>query len=191
MSEVGRRLQISVTPTTLIVGIIALGLLSIVTFTIGRGTTTTTTPTPLTARVSTRPPRPPLSPAEEAYMRALWPIHGDVERSLMRMSLGQILYKTEDLSRAELQTRIEQALVTYRGAEARIRALEPPASVRSDHEQYLAAVRLFQESASEALGLFKDGREEHLLAAYPKSQEGSNKIREVGGKFWPNEFPPN
>ena len=191
MSEVGRRLQISVTPTTLIVGIIAFGLLSILAFTIGRGMTTTTTPTPLTARVSTRPPRPPLSPAEEAYMRALWPIHGDVERSLMRMSLGQILYKTEDLSRAELQTRIEQALVTYRGAEARIRALEPPASVRSDHEQYLAAVRLFQESASEALGLFKDGREEHLLAAYPKSQEGSNKIREVGGKFWPSEFPPN
>lgn len=124
-------------------------------------------------------------------MRAMWPIHGDVERSLTRMSLGQILYKTDDLGRAELKTRIEQALVTYRGAETRIRALSPPTSLRGDHEQYLAAVRLFQESASEAIKMFKDGREEHLLAAYPKSQEGSDKIREVGGKFWPNEFPPN
>jgi hypothetical protein len=72
-----------------------------------------------------------------------------------------------------------------------MRALEPPASLRKDHEQYLAAVRLFQESAVEANKMFKDGQEDHLLAAYPKSQEGSDKIREVGGKFWPNEFPPN
>jgi len=43
----------------------------------------------------------------------------------------------------------------------------------------------------EANKMFKDGKEDHLLAAYPKSQEGSDKIREVGGKFWPNEFPPN
>ncbi len=124
-------------------------------------------------------------------MRAMWPIHGDVERSLMRASLGQILYKTNELSRAELKARMEQALTTYRGADTRIRALEPPASLRNDHEQYLAAVRLFEESAVEAIKMFKDGRDDHLLAAYPKSQEGSNKIREVGGKFWPSEFPPN
>jgi len=189
MSEARARLHIWMTPKTLILGIIGLGLLGILTFAVGREATTR--PMPASARPSARPPRPPLSPAEEAYMRELWPIHGDVERSVMRMTLGQILYKTQDLSRAELQKRIEQAQITYRGAETRIRALEPPASLRRDHEQYLAAVRLFQESASEAIKLFKDGRDEHLLAAYPKSQEGSDKIREVGGKFWPNEFPPN
>ena len=107
------------------------------------------------------------------------------------MSLGQILYKTGDLSRSELRARMEQSLATYREAEARILALEPPASLRGDHEQYLAAVRLFQQSALEAIKMFKDGREEHLLAAYPKSQEGSDTIMKVGGKFWPNEFPPN
>jgi hypothetical protein len=138
-----------------------------------------------------RPARPALSPAEEGYMRAMWPIHGDVERSLMRASLGQILYKTNDLSRGELQARMEQALTAYRGAETRMRALDPPATLRRDHEEYLRAVRLFQESAAEGLKMFTDGREDHLLAAYPKSQEGSDKIREVGGRFWPNEFPPN
>jgi hypothetical protein len=189
MSEAGAGVHLRMTSRMLILGITSLGLVGVLTFAVSRAVTST--PTPASTRLPTRPPRPALSPAEEAYMRAMWPIHGDVERSLMRMSLGQILYKTEDLSRAELKTRMEQALVTYRGAETRIRALEPPTSLRNDHEQYLTAVRLFQESAVEAIKMFKDGREDHLLAAYPKSQEGSDKIREVGGKFWPNEFPPN
>src|SRR5258705_13724394 len=161
----------------------------LLTFAVGRAETQTRAP--VAAKLAPQPARPAVTPAEEAYMRAMWPIHGDVERSLMRASLGQILYKTDDLSRAELKARMEQALTTYRGAETRIRALEPPASVRNDHEQYLVAVRLFQESAVEAIKMFKDGRDDHLLAAYPKSQEGSDKIREVGGKFWPSEFPPN
>jgi hypothetical protein len=162
------------------------------TFAVSRAVTPSPPPNiGVTARPSTRPARPALTPAEETYMRAMWPIHGDVQRSLMRASLGQILYKTNDLTRDELKARMEQALVTYRGAETRMRALQPPDSLRKDHETYLVAVRLFQESAVEANKMFADGREDHLLAAYPKSQEGSDKIREVGGKFWPNEFPPN
>jgi hypothetical protein len=154
---------------------------------------TTLTPPPSTAHSlsSARPARPALTAAEEQYIRELWPIHGDVERNTMRMSLGQIFYKTQDLGGPELKIRVEQALAAYRDAEARLRALEPPASLRSEHEEYLFAIRLFEASAVEVLKMFKDGREDHLLAAYPKSQEGSNKIREVGGKFWPNEFPPH
>ena len=173
----------------LLLGIASVIVVSVLTFAVSRAVTTT--PAPVVAKLAPQPARPAVTPAEEAYVRAMWPIHGDVERSLMRASLGQILYKTNELSRAELKTRMEQALVTYRGAETRMRALEPPASLRKDHEQYLAAIRLFQESAVEANKMFKDGKEDHLLAAYPKSQEGSDKIREVGGKFWPNEFPPN
>jgi hypothetical protein len=175
-------------PKMLILGAVFLGLVGILSFAVSRELTSSSQPA---ARPSLRPPRPPLSPAEEQYMRALWPVHGDVERSVMRMSLGQIFYKTKDLGRAELRTRVEQALATYRGAEARLLALDPPASLRGEHGEYLAAVRLFQESAVEVLKMFEDGRDDHMLAAYPKSQEGSNKIREVGGKFWPNEFPPN
>ncbi len=182
-----------ITPRMLVLGALFLGLVGIVTLALSReitsisrtGRTQSSTPPPA------HPTRPALTAAEEAYVRALWPIHGDVERSVMRVSLGQILYKTGDLSRSELRARMEQSLTTYREAETRILALEPPGSLRSDHEQYLAAVRLFQQSAVEAIKMFKDGREEHLLVAYPKSQEGSDKIMKVGGKFWPNEFPPN
>jgi hypothetical protein len=117
------------------------------------------------------------------------PIHAEVQRSLMRASLGQILYKTNDLSSTELKTRMTQALATYGRAETGLRALEPPGSLVRDHERYVTAVRLLQESAVEGLKMFKDGKDDHLLAAYPKSQEASDLIREVGGKFWPNEFP--
>jgi hypothetical protein len=135
--------------------------------------------------------RPPLTRAEEAYIHALWPIHGDVERSAVRMSLGQIFYKTKDISGPQLKARIDEALATYRQAQPRLLALEPPPSLQSAHEQYLAAVRLFEKSALEVLKMFDDGRDDHLLAAYPLNQEGSDKIREIGVKFWPGEFLPN
>jgi hypothetical protein len=135
--------------------------------------------------------RPALTAAEEKYIRELWPIHGDVERSTLRMSLGQIFYTTRDLSRADLGIRVKDAFATYKSAEARLHALEPPASLRTDHMAYVSAVALFKESAVELLKMFSDGRDDHMLAAYPKSQEASNKIREVGGKFWPHEFPPH
>jgi hypothetical protein len=135
--------------------------------------------------------RPALTAAEEKYIRELWPIHGDVERSTLRMSLGQIFYTTRDLSRTDLGSRVKEASATYQAAEARLHALEPPASLRTEHMAYLSAVALFRESAAELLKMFSDGRDDHMLAAYPKSQEASNKIREVGGKFWPHEFPPH
>jgi hypothetical protein len=176
-------------PKVLIAGVVSLGLVGILGFAVSRELTGISEP--VTARPPLRPPRPPVSRAEEEYMRALWPIHGDVERSVMRMSLGQIFYKTRDLGRPELRARVEQALATYRGAEARLLALEPPASLLGEHKEYLSAVRLFQEAAVEVLKIFADGRDDHMLAAYPKSQAGSNMIREIGGKFWPHEFPPN
>jgi hypothetical protein len=177
-------------PKLLILGAFVVGLVALLTFTMNRQVIVTSSPTPAEER-ATPPPRPALTAAEEQYIRALWPIHGDVERSTVRMSLGQILYKTQDLDRAELNARIKEALATYRAAESRLRALDAPASLRAEHEEYLAAIRLFQESAAELLKMFTDGRDDHMLAAYPKSQEGSNKIREVGGKFWPHEFRPH
>jgi hypothetical protein len=134
---------------------------------------------------------PAFSAAEEAYIWGLWPIHGDVERSAVRVSLGTIFYKTGDLGRAELKDRLEAALLTYQKAEARISELEPPPSFVRGHQDYLAAVRLYEQAAVEALKMFSDGDDDHLVLAHPLSQEGSNKIREIGGRFWRDEFPPN
>jgi hypothetical protein len=138
-----------------------------------------------------KPARPALSAEEERYIRALWPIHGDVQRSALRMSLGQILYTTQDLGAPELKARVEQALGVYQSARSRMHELQPPASLRTQHDDYLVAVGLFEESAREVMKMFVDGRESHLLAAHPKGQAGADKIREIGGRFWPNEFAPH
>jgi len=143
------------------------------------------------ARPTEAAARPAFSAAEEAYVRALWPIHGDVERSAVRASLGTIFYKTGDLERTELKNRLEAALVTYQKAEAGIRDVEPPSSLARAHKDYLAAIRLYEQAAVEALRMFSDGDDEHLVRAHPLSHEGSNKIREIGGRFWRDEFPPN
>ena len=145
----------------------------------------------LATRAAAPRPRPPLTRAEEAYIQALSPIHGEVERSAVRMSLGQIFYKTHDMGKAELKTRVDEALASFRRSEARLRTLAPPPSLQRSHGDYLSAVRLFERSAVEVRRMFEDGNEDHLRAAYPLSKEGSDKIRELGVKFWPDEFPPN
>jgi len=166
-----------------------LALLGIVGFAVTREMSPTSRA--LTLSKHAAPARPAFTAAEEAYIRALWPIHGDVERSAVRLALGQIFYKINDMDRIALKARADQALAIYQRSEARLRALEPPPSVQREHEAYLAAVGLFQQSTVEILKMFADGRDDHLMAAYPLGQQATDKIREVGGKFWPNEFPPN
>jgi hypothetical protein len=95
------------------------------------------------------------------------------------------------MDRPSLKKRVDEALATYRRSDTRLRALQPPPTVERDHQEYLAAIALFQQSTIEVLRMFEDGRDDHLVAAYPLSQKASDKIREVGGKFWPNEFAPN
>ena len=175
-----------------VVAVAVLALLGIVAFAVTReATTTSRTPSPALSHPAAVPPKPAFTRAEEAYIQALWPIHGEVERSAVRMSLGKIFYKINDMGKAELKARADDALATYRRAEARISALQPPPSLQREHDDYLAAVELFEKSALEVLKMFDDGNDDHLLAAYPLSQEGSNKIREVGAQFWQDEFPPN
>ena len=166
-------------------------LLGIVAFGVIREATTGRGSASALSRPAATPQRPALTHAEEAYIQALWPIHGEVERNAVRVSLGKIFYKTNEIGKADLKTRVDAALATYRRAEERISSLQPPSSLAHAHDEYLTAVRLFQQSALEVLKMFEDGNDEHLLAAYPLSQAGSDKIREVGAKFWEDEFPPH
>src|SRR5207253_4162956 len=107
------------------------------------------------------------------------------------LTLGQIFYVTKDLEQAALKARVDEALTTFRRAEGQLRALEPPPSLRGAHDDYTAAVSLFERGAIEVLKMFDDGRDEHMRIAQPLGQQAADKIREVGVKFWPHEFPPN
>jgi hypothetical protein len=184
------RWPLGVKGTVLAVTILA--LVGMVVFAVIREVTTTGhVPTFALSRPAGPPPPPAFTRAEQVYIQALWPIHGEVERSTVRLSLGKIFYKINEMGSAELKGRVDTALATYRRAEARLNALQLPPSLERAHNDYLAAVRLCQQSAVEVLKMFDDGNDAHLLAAYPLSQEGSDKIRAVGAQLWRNEFPPN
>ena len=169
-----------------------LALVGLVAFGISRETTTTARlPSAALSRPAATPPKPAFTRAEEAYIQGLWPIHGEVERNAVRLSLGRIFYKANEIGKPELKARLEATLAALQQAEERMQALQPPPSLARAHEEYLAAVRLFQRSAIETMKMYEDGDDGHLLAAYPASREGSDKIREIGVKFWEDEFPPN
>jgi hypothetical protein len=174
-----------------LVALAILSLLGILSLTAIREATTTGREPIAAGRAVADPPKPAFTRAEETYIQALWPIHGDVERSAVRLSLGKIFYKIDDIGKPDLKARVDASLAAFRRAEGRIQALQPPPSLAAAHEEYLAAVRLFEQSALETLKMFDDGDDGHLLAAYPIGQEGSDKIREVGVKFWRDEFPPH
>src|SRR5437660_1300295 len=71
------------------------------------------------------------------------------------------------------------------------RVTSPPPSLRRVHADYLTAIRLYRQSAVEMAKLAADGREQHLLAAYPLSETASKKLLEVGDALWPGEYVPN
>ncbi|MDQ6673123.1 MAG: hypothetical protein M3069_20675 [Chloroflexota bacterium] len=143
------------------------------------------------SRLELPTPRPARATSEQTYVEALWPIHTNVERAAVRVALGASFYKLQDLDRAELKTRLEDALAAYRTADQRLRTLQPPQSLASRQEAYLNAVQLFEQSTVEMLRMYEDGSDEHLARGFPLSVQGSDKIREVGQEFWPDEYPPN
>ena len=140
---------------------------------------------------SLAPPRAALTPAEEAYAQALWAIHGDVKLAAFNLTFSGLRYKLKQPDGPDFGTRVRDASRTLDQAEARVRALAPPPSLGQVHAQYLDAIQLFQRSAAEMLRVTADGRDEHLVAAHPLSQEASEKLLRVGNTIWPGEYLPN
>jgi hypothetical protein len=177
---------------TVALGVVLLGLVGIVLVALAReallprsALTVAVPPNPFA------PPRPALTQAEEAYARGLWKIHDDVKLGAVRMTFAGLAYKTGEIDRATLKARVDAARDVYARAEIRARGLEPPPSLRRVHADYLDAIRLYRQSAVEMARLAADGREQHLLAAYPLSERASKKLLEVGDVLWPGEYVPN
>jgi hypothetical protein len=178
----------SSTTKLLVFGVVGLGLVGIMVWAAVREGATAR---PNTARPALAPSRPPFTASEDAYARALWPIHNEVKAAALRMTFGGLNFKIGEIDRAELRARIESSRNVHRGAETRIRELRPPASLLDVHTEYVEAVRLYQQSAVEMLKVAEDGRDEHLVTAFPMSQEAGRKLLRVGNVLWPGEYVPN
>lgn len=183
--------RIGLSPKMVVLAAVCLCLGAVLALTLNRDGSSTRKP--MAASRVLEPTRPPLSSAEEEYIRSLWPIHGDVERSTAVMSLGEIFYLTHDpdMTTEKFKKRVDAALSRYLQAEEKLRTLQPPAALQKKHDEYLAAVLLLAQSARERLKLFDDGQIDHLHAAYPPLQQATDTIRVIGSDFWPGEFVPH
>jgi hypothetical protein len=136
-------------------------------------------------------PRSAQAHEQQRYAASLRPIHTQLELDVARVGLGAAFYKSRDIDRRELLSRLSQGLASYRLAEAQVAALRPPPALRGPHREFLDAVRLFELSALEMLRMYEDGDEEHLAAALPLSLDATQRLREVSGQVWPDVYPPS
>jgi hypothetical protein len=183
--------QASSSVKLLMVGVIVLTVLGVLCASLLREAAMANRTAGADARPSLAPPRPALTPAEEAYAHALWAIHGDVKNAAFALTFSGLKYKLRELEVRAFETGVQAASKRFSDAEARVRALAPPTSLGRIHDQYLDAVHLFQQSAAEMLKVAEDGRDDHLLVAHPLSQQASEKLLRVGNVIWPGEYLPN
>jgi hypothetical protein len=132
-----------------------------------------------------------LSPEEEAYAAALWPIHSDVKLAAMRMTFAGLNYKIEHGDADRVKTELQPLTATFRSAGQRVRKIQPPQSLQDAHDSYVEAIALYLDASREMAKVATDGRDEHLIAAHARSQEASHALLKLSDVLWPGEYKPN
>jgi len=135
--------------------------------------------------------RPAVTAEEEAYARALWPIHAQVKQDAVKMTFAGLAYKMGDIKRAAVKERVAPLTPMFDAAVAALGKLQPPASMRVLHGEYLEAVKLYRDASVAMIKVAADGRDEHLVDAQVKSSKASDLTLKVGDTLWPGEFKPN
>jgi hypothetical protein len=132
-----------------------------------------------------------LSPEEEAYAAALWPIHREAKLAAITMSFAGIAYKTDSQDPTKLEADVKPITEGFRAALTKARALEVPASMREMHDRYLEALTLYENASEEMVKTARDGRDEHLVEAQGMSMRASEDVLKVGDALWPGEYKPH
>jgi|SRR5579859_214612 len=135
--------------------------------------------------------RPAVTAEEEAYARALWPIHAQVKQDAVKMIFAGLAYKMGDIKREAVKERVAPLTPMFEAAMAALSKLQPPASMRILHGEYLEAVKLYRDASVAMIKVATDGRDEHLVEAQAKSSRASDLTLKVGDALWPGEFKPN
>ena len=135
--------------------------------------------------------RPAVTAEEEAYARALWPIHAQVKQNAVKMTFAGLAYKMGDIKREAVKQRVAPLTPMFDSAMAALNKLQPPTSMRVLHGEYLEAIRLYRKASVTMIKIAMDGRDRHLLEAQAMSEKASGLTLKVGDTLWPGEFKPN
>jgi hypothetical protein len=149
-------------------------------------------PQQVAANTETNPvERPAVTAEEEAYARALWPIHAQVKQDAVKMTFAGLAYKMGDIKREAVKERVAPLTPMFDSAVAALRKLRPPASMRVLHGEYLEAIKLYRNASVTMVKVVVDGRDAHLVEAQTMSETASGLTLKVGETLWPGEFKPN
>ena len=132
-----------------------------------------------------------LTAEEEDYAQALWSVHSAAKVWAIDLSFAGILYKIETQDADKLGAKVQALSGNFASAESRARAIAAPTSMRTVHDKYLGAIKLYESAAAEMLKTARDGDDLHLLAAQGMSQHAAEEMLRVGDVLWPGEYKPN
>ena len=135
--------------------------------------------------------RPAVTAEEEAYARALWPIHAQVKQDAVKMTFAGLAYKMGDIKREAVRQRVAPLTQAFDSAASALGKLKPPASMQELHGDYLEAIKLYRQASVTMVKVAADGRDTHLVEAQVLSEKASGLTLKVGETLWPGEFKPN
>ena len=132
-----------------------------------------------------------LSPEEEVYAGALWPIHSEVKLAAVRMTFAGLNYKLEHGDAGQLKSRVQPLVQIFKAAALRAGSIKAPPSLADAHRSYVEALDAYAEASQEMLRVAADGKDEHLVAAQQRSERASEALLKVSDVLWPGEYKPN
>jgi hypothetical protein len=173
------------------VGALVVGLIALVTVAAVRETAKPRQQEVATSSAFGHSERAAMTSAEEAYAHSLWPVHAQVKQDAVKMTFAGLAYKMGDIKRAAVKDRVAPLTPKFDSALAEISKLQPPASMRVLHGEYVEAIKLYRDASVTMIKVAADGRDEHLIEAQERSEKASGMTLKVGETLWPGEFKPN
>jgi hypothetical protein len=132
-----------------------------------------------------------LTAEEETFAASLWAVHGQVKLAAVRMSFAGISYKIGNHDAAQLRSAVEPVIGELEEAGARVRDIVAPTTMAALHAQYLEALSLYRNAATDMLQGAAEASDERLLAGQELSFRASEEILRVGDQLWPTEHKPH
>jgi len=173
------------------VGALVVGLIALVTVAAVRETAKPRQQEVATNSAFGHSERAAMTGAEEAYAHALWPVHAQVKQDAVKMTFAGLAYKMGDIKRAAVKDRVAPLTPKFDSALVEISKLQPPASMRNLHSEYVEAIKLYRDASVTMIKVAADGRDEHLIEAQERSERASGMTLKVGETLWPGEYKPN
>jgi hypothetical protein len=134
---------------------------------------------------------PALTADEERFATTLWAVHREATRSAVALSFAGITYQTEDRDAQAFARKIEPLAKFFHDAEMQVRAMSAPPSLSKTQSQYVDAMALYANAATEMLKFAEDGDSQRLQVAHSLDVKASEYMLRVGEVLWPGQYKPH